>query len=337
MSTDEILRESISRLEQTLEVERSRRAEAEATLAGLRCITDASDLAATDEALATGLQPLLHYQTAAVFLPSAVDPEVFAASAKHPALVGLRWRGGPLLTRVLAGQPVAIFDIRQAPELAGLGESSDIRSALCVPLSTSSRAAVLLCVHDQPAFFSPRHVALARGFSQTAIRMLANLGAREHAHHLQLAEAQATSLTRTNAALREQVELIQAQIETIQAQRARIQRLAAPVLQVARQTLVVPLIGELDHDALVHITETLLFAVTQRRARRVILDLTGFESVASGSGVADRIRSLTRATELLGARCAITGLRPALAQALADTPLEVRAFATLADALAVLE
>lgn len=335
MNNDELLRESVSRLEQALAAERSRRDEAEATLAGLRCITDAGDLAATDAALLEGLQPLLRYQAAAILLRSREDGEVFAAtSAGHSALLTLRWRSGPLLERVLGGQTVALFDLRRTPELAALAETSDIRSALCVPLSTSTRAALLLGVHDQPAFFTQRQVALAQGFAQTATRVLENLGAREHRHRRQIAEEQAAALARTNAALREQVATIGAQLDTIHAQQAQIQRLRAPVLQVGPQTLVVPVVGELDQEALVEITETLLHAISERRARRVILDLTGFES--ADAAIADRLRSLARAIALLGARCVLTGLRPALALTLSDSALEVMAFATLADAVAAI-
>lgn len=328
MSDGEILRESVSRLERALAVERARRDEAESTLAGIRCITEAPDLAATDEALLTGLQPMLRYRSAAVLLRSPAEPETFVASiADHPALAALRWQIGPLLTRVLAGQTIAVYDVRRTPELATLADAPDIRSAICVPLSTLERPAVLIGVHEQPAFFAQQQVTLARGFSHTAIPVLESLDAREHAHHRRQAEDEAAHLARTNEVLREQ-------LATIQAQRLEIQRLSAPMLRVARQTLVVPLIGELDHDALIHATETLLHAISEHRARSVILDFTGFES--SDPGVGDRIQSLTRAAALLGARCLITGLRPTIALALADVAFDARAYATLADALAAL-
>ncbi|MFV8753753.1 STAS domain-containing protein [Nannocystaceae bacterium ST9] len=328
MISDEILRESISRLEQALAVERTRREEAEGTLAGIRCIVDAPDLAATDALLLAGLQPLLRYRSAAVLVRDVDDPESFVAThADLPALAALRWRVGPLLQRVLAGQVVGLYDIRRAPELATLAEDPDIRSALCVPLSTAERPALLLGVHPEPAFFSQRHVTLARGFSQTASHVLESLGAREHLHHRRLAEQQAGALARVNEALREQ-------LATIQSQRQQIRRLSAPILQVGPSVLVVPLIGELDHDALVHVTETLLHAIGDRRARNVILDFTGFDS--TDLGVLDRLQSLVRAAALLGARCRITGVRPRLATLLADATLEVSAHATLADALAAI-
>ena len=325
---DELLRESVSRLEQALAGERTRREEAEATLAGLRCIAEAPDLAATDAAVLAGLRPLLRYQTAAVLVRADDDPDAFVAVvADHPALAALRWRGGSLLRRALAGQTVALYDVRRSPELAALGESPDLRSALVVPLLTEARQALLLAAPAEPAFFSPRHVALAAGFSRTAAQVLGNLAAREHAHHRRAAEDRAAALARTN-------EVLQAQLATIGAQQLAIQRLAAPILQVDREVLVVPLIGDLDADALARVTEALLAAITERRARAVILDLTGVE--APDDALPARLRALVRATELVGARCLVTGLRPAVAAALADAgaPLGAKTLRTLADGLA---
>lgn len=324
----ELLGESVVRLEQALAAERSHREEAEATLAGIRGIIAAPDLAATDAALLAGLAALLRYQAGAVLVPGD-DGVLVAVAGEHPALRSLRWSEGPLLRRVLAGQVVALFDVRRSPELAALGETAEVRSALCVPLRTSQRAAVLLGVHAEAAFFTPRHVALARGFSQTVRPALESLAAREDAHHRRLAEEQAAALTRHNEALRAQIE----QLQTIRAQQERIRRLSAPVLQIDRQVLVVPVIGDLGHESTIGITEALLHAITERRARVVILDLTGLDTV--DAGVSARLGGLSRAVALVGARCLVTGIPPRIAAALADCGAAnvVRAFATLADGL----
>lgn len=327
MTEDELLRESIARLEQSLAAERTRREEAEAALAGIRCIAEATDGAALDAALLAGLQPLLRYQTAAVLVRAADEPEVFrAGGGDHPALSALRWRVGPQLRRVLAGQTIALYDVRRSPELAALADAPDIRSALVVPLLAGEREAVLLAAHAEPAFFSPRHVALASGFARTAATVIDSLTAREHAQQRRLAEERAAALARSN-------ELLQAQLETIRAQQLQIQRLAAPVLQVERHVLVVPLVGDLDPDALARVTESLLQAITDRRARTVILDLTGLET--ADVALPERLRTLVRAAELIGARCLVTGIRPQVAATLveADVSLGVRACATLADGL----
>jgi anti-anti-sigma regulatory factor len=324
--SDEFLHEHIGELEQALAAERALREEAEATIAGLRCIATAEGLDATDQALCSSLRPLLQYQYAAMLRGEGDPPELLRARvAELPVLADLRWREGPLRRRILAGQTVALYDVRKTPELAARLDAAELRSLLCVPLSIVGRPAVLIGTHERPAFFTTHHVALARRFAQTATRVLESLDAREHAQQAQLAEERATALARTNEALREQ-------LDTIAAQRQQIEQLRAPVLLVAERTLVVPLIGEFDQDAFVDVIESLLRAVTAHRARTIIIDLTSFES--PDLGAVARIESLARTTAMLGARCQLSGLRPTTAQALSSVSLGLRAHATLADALA---
>ncbi len=326
MSNDELLHERIGRLERSLAGERAQREQAEATLAGLRAVAMADDLDATDEALAAGLRPLLGYEHAAVVHGVGHPPERLAAAATaDAALAGLVWPDGPLRRRVLGGQTVALYDARQVPELAEPLRDGELRSLLCVPLSIPGRPAVLLATHSRPAFFSNHHVALARSFAQTAVRMLDNLAAREQAARRELAEQRAATLARANEALREQ-------LDTIVAQRRQIQRLRAPVLVVAERTVLVPLIGSLDHEGLAEVTRALLDAVSQERARTIILDLTGFE--AADAQTAARIESLARTTAMLGARCELSGVQPATAIVLSDTSVRLQVYRSLADALA---
>lgn len=323
-SSEELLREAITRLEQTAAAERSRREEAEAMLAGIRCVAEAPSLAATDEALLSGLQPLLRYEKGAVL---ARGGDAYAAAvATDDALAGLRWPEGPLLARVLAGQAVAVYDVQRSEELAALAALPDVRSALCLPISTGERTSVLLGVHSEPAFFSPRHVSLARGFARTVGQLLESLAAKERVHELRLAAERAAALERSNDQLRRQ-------LDTIQDQQARIQRLSAPILQISPQVLAVPIVGDLGHDSLAHLTESLLHALAERRARFAILDLTGQGSLDAAA--ADRLRTLIRAAQLVGARCLVTGVRPQVAATLAESggSLGAPAYNTLADGL----
>ncbi|MCA9683754.1 MAG: STAS domain-containing protein [Myxococcales bacterium] len=345
---DELLRERNIELEHALATERMCRQEAEAMLGALHCIADAEDRRAADGALGAGLGLLLQCRHT-VMLRAEVEgggadeePAALRASAtSHPLLTRLRWSAGSLRRRVLAGKIVAIYDVCKTPELAAVcmqanedlvasnaaDSFEELRSALLVPLSTRDAPAILLAAHEQPAFFGNRHVTLARSFARTAVRVLESLDARELARERARTEERVAALQRSNQALREQ-------LETIGQQRREIQRLRAPVLQVGERTLVVPVIGELDGDALLEITESLLQAITRHRARTIILDLTGFESTSDEA--AGRIESLARTTAMLGARCHLCGIRPGTAVALSrnrGSAVEVRAFANLAQAL----
>jgi anti-anti-sigma regulatory factor len=324
-ATDEALHEALARLEQTLAAERRQRAEAEAIVAGLRAIATAPSFAATDVALLHYLQSLLGF-TAGALLVRDQDGPLRERATTDPRLGGLELAVGPLLTRVLAGQPAAIFDMSRSPELASVAALPGLRSALCVGLSTSTRAALLLGLHPEQSAFSPRHTALARSFVQVATPVLDSLAAREDAQHRRLAEARADALERSNAALREQ-------LDTIVRQEAQILRLSAPILRVWRGILVVPLVGTIDDEQIGSLSERLLQTLCTDRARVAILDLTGLDAIDAATGA--RLHAIIGAVRLIGARCYITGVRPALAAALAEYDVRgLHSYATLADGLA---
>lgn len=322
---DEALQEAVVRLEQALAAERLHRAEAEAVVAGLRAIAAAPTFAATDAALLGYLKSLLGFSAGALLVRGA-DGLLRERASTDPCLVRLTLTPGPLLTRVLGGQPAAIFELDRAPDLAPLAALPGLRSALCLGLTTSNRTALLLGVHPEPAAFSPRHIALARSFAQVAAPVLDSFAAREDAQHRHLAEARANSLELSNAALREQ-------LDTIGRQQAQIQRLSAPILSVWRGVVMVPVVGTMDDDQISGLSERLLQAVCDQRARVAILDLTGLDAVDATTG--ERLRAIIRAVRLLGASCHITGISPALAVAFAEHDLRgIISFGTLADGLA---
>lgn len=127
------------------------------------------------------------------------------------------------------------------------------------------------------------------------------------------------------------------QLRVVEAQRLEILALAAPILVVGADTLALPIIGRLDAARSGEIMERLLLTITERRARRVILDLTGVvEMDEVGVG---RLVALFAAIRLLGAAPVLTGVRPALAELLAQSELargrgQLQILRSLADALA---
>lgn len=322
---DEALREAVARLEQNLAIERRLRDEAEALLGCLRGLAVAPSLAAADQLLLHALQPVLGHRSAALLILGD-DGDLHGVAASDPEHPPLQLRPGPLLRRVLAGQPAAVFDLARVPELAPLIGHQGARSALCVAIAAPGRLTLLIGLHPDPAAFSPRQSGLARSFAEAAAPVLASLGAREDAQRRRLAEARADELERSNTALHEQ-------LATIVRQQAQIQRLVGPVLRVWRGVLVMPIIGALDDAQIAGLGERLLHAIADDRARVAILDLTGLET--ADAATADHLRRLVRAAALLGVRGWLTGLRPALAAVLAShDAADLRCFATLADGLA---
>jgi rsbT co-antagonist protein RsbR len=124
---------------------------------------------------------------------------------------------------------------------------------------------------------------------------------------------------------------VERRIAIIEAQAAALRRVAAPIIQVWQDVLVMPVIGELDEAQTAEMMDRLLAALHASRARHVILDLTGVERV--DGRIADPLRRILRAAALLGVRGMISGIRPAVAEALVDIQVEASVTATLHDAL----
>ncbi len=113
-----------------------------------------------------------------------------------------------------------------------------------------------------------------------------------------------------------------------------VRQLSTPAIELRRGVLVVPVIGAVDERRGVELLERTLDAVTRRASRAVIVELTGahIESVTS----ARQLSRLARALRLVGARCLLAGISPALARFLVDyevMPEGVEVFATLERAL----
>jgi rsbT co-antagonist protein RsbR len=115
-------------------------------------------------------------------------------------------------------------------------------------------------------------------------------------------------------------------LELIQRQSVALADLSTPIIEVWEHTLALPIIGAIDEARAATMAETLLHSVAERRARHVLVDLTGVEDID-----AETFRHLTRlarAVELLGARCVFTGLGPNVARTLVGMNLELGALRT---------
>lgn len=112
----------------------------------------------------------------------------------------------------------------------------------------------------------------------------------------------------------------------IAAQRELLQQLSTPIIPLLSSTLLVPLIGTMDVARAQQVSEQVLAAVTQHRARIVMLDVTGL-MVPSGEGqvVADHLLRVMRAIALLGARCVLVGISPAVARTLTELGVDLSA------------
>jgi rsbT co-antagonist protein RsbR len=90
-----------------------------------------------------------------------------------------------------------------------------------------------------------------------------------------------------------------------------------------------PVVGLMNTERARHLTETLLVAIRNRRARVVVMDITGVPVV--DSKVANHLVQACEAARLMGAQVILTGISPEIAQALVTIGAELRGARTLAD------
>jgi len=123
-------------------------------------------------------------------------------------------------------------------------------------------------------------------------------------------------------------------LAVIEAQRRDLDALGTPILRVGKGVLALPILGSITSDRAVVITERLLDQIRQEQARYAIIDVTGVTLIDTDT--ANHLIRLTRTVGLLGARCIITGIRPAIAQTLVALDAdfgELVLLATLRDGL----
>jgi len=100
----------------------------------------------------------------------------------------------------------------------------------------------------------------------------------------------------------------------IGSQQSAIRELSTPVLKVRERLLILPIIGIIDTQRARQVTESLLHAIRDHRAKAVVMDITGVPMV--DSKVANHIVQSVEAARLMGATVVITGLSPEIAQTL---------------------
>ncbi|MFI5297617.1 MAG: STAS domain-containing protein [Polyangiales bacterium] len=115
--------------------------------------------------------------------------------------------------------------------------------------------------------------------------------------------------------------------ELIERLRYSIDELSNPILEVWDDVLAMPLIGVVDSRRAAEMVPRLLGEVARTQASFVIIDLTGVEIVDTKT--ADHLVKLMRKVEVVGARCVLTGIRPAVAETLVDIGVDFGRLVTL--------
>ena len=112
----------------------------------------------------------------------------------------------------------------------------------------------------------------------------------------------------------------------IRVQEAILAELSTPLLAVADELVVMPLVGTIASRRAGQVIERLLTGVIVTNARAVILDITGIPLV--DTQVANAFIQAAQAVRLLGAQVIMTGLRPEVAQTLIGLGVDLRGIIT---------
>jgi rsbT co-antagonist protein RsbR len=127
---------------------------------------------------------------------------------------------------------------------------------------------------------------------------------------------------------------LESRLQTIEQQRNAIRELSTPVIEVWDGVLCLPIVGIMDTARSVEMTERILHAVMEERARCVIIDVTGIGVMDTRT--VDQLIRLAKAVRLLDAQCFLTGIGPVIAQTLDQMGVDLSTIATrrtLRDAL----
>jgi PAS domain S-box-containing protein len=133
-------------------------------------------------------------------------------------------------------------------------------------------------------------------------------------------------------------EILAAKREAEEANRVKdalIKEISTPVITVWDGVLLVPIIGNLSPARADMMTAALLHSVSERRARVVLLDVTGARTV--DADVVHHLGRAAAAVRLMGAECALTGIGAHVARTLVRESANLHGIElrrTLADGLA---
>jgi rsbT co-antagonist protein RsbR len=127
---------------------------------------------------------------------------------------------------------------------------------------------------------------------------------------------------------------LEERLHTIEQQRSAIRELSTPVIEVWDRVLCLPIVGVMDTARSAEMTEALLRAVTEKKTRYAIVDVTGIEVMDSRT--TDHFIRMARAVRLLGAECVLAGISPNIAQTIVHMGVELAgivAFRSMREAL----
>jgi anti-anti-sigma regulatory factor/HAMP domain-containing protein len=122
-------------------------------------------------------------------------------------------------------------------------------------------------------------------------------------------------LARRFAAMRDAVK------DLVERQNRAIDALATPIIPFGTDTIVLPLVGDLDTRRVVRLRDELSEAIKEAQTSTVLIDMTGVPAIPDD--VAVGLQQVVQAASLLGASTTITGIQPDVARTIADLDIDL--------------
>jgi rsbT co-antagonist protein RsbR len=171
--------------------------------------------------------------------------------------------------------------------------------------------------------------AYDEALTEVKVRDEDGFGELEHVVALFIDELRTTAARRDEAmrAMTEARAVLEEKLDTIRRQQVAIRDLSAPIIDLWEGILTLPIVGTVDSQRAVDITEKLLQRINETNAACVIIDLTGVDVVDTMT--ADHLIKLVKSARLLGTYCVVTGIGPEIARTLVDLGVELHELITL--------
>lgn len=122
---------------------------------------------------------------------------------------------------------------------------------------------------------------------------------------------------------------VSANEQVINRQQQAIRQLSTPVLQLRDGLLLLPMVGTLDQARLQQLRLALLQGVRARRARVVVLDVTGVPGIDASA--ADELIAAVESARMMGAEVIVSGLSAEIAQTLVSAGIELQRVVSAGD------
>ncbi len=145
-------------------------------------------------------------------------------------------------------------------------------------------------------------------------RLILEQTQRANTEALDLAQTERGSAQRYAQEADDRASSLQAQSAEQQRLLATVAALETPIVEVAEHVLLAPIIGYVDEQRAAQLTDRILAAVNQRRAKAIILDITSLSEV--NVQTAQQLLRLASAIRLLGSSVILSGISADLATTL---------------------